>query len=249
MKTESATLMFGMVSIPVQITATISPSGEAKTRLRNLHAACSTPVEMKAWCPTCHTEAAEVVKGVKINSKQYAPVPPDQVEAAKTERDRVVTITKFIHPVAALVAYNKHYWLMPDDNPKLAEGYSLLLVGMDRTKKVGVGSMALWGKEHPVVVQPFDGGLIMSLLHVAEDEVPRPFDAPKLPANKSMVGLAVDLIEKQAGTLEMADLTSASREKRQELVESILNKVENPAPSMDLLSALRLSIGRKKVKA
>lgn len=247
MKTESATLMFGLVNIPVKITGTVRTN---ETKFRTLHAACSTPIVTKKWCPTCEVEALDTVKGVKVDSKTYRPIPDEQLEGVKGERSRIITITKFVPDnVFEFDQFYKHYHLIPDD--KITDGYTLLWAGLEKKRMIGLGSACLWGKEHPVAIVPITGGLMLSLLHPVEDRVLRPYEMPDPPKDKSMVGLAGDLIDRQAGLVTADDLTSEARAKREALVDGILNQTEalTPSPSFDILSALRLSVGKGKVKA
>lgn len=254
MKTESAEIMFGLVTIPIKLTGVAKTH---ETKFRNLHAPCSTPVQQKLWCPTCKVDAEVLVKGVKVSSKEWRPVPQGMVEATKAERSSTITITKFAPSVDAdWLVYYKHYHLIPDDHK--TDGYALLQAVLAKKEMVGIGSTTKWGKEHPAVIRPTSsGGLLLSLTYLADDVVVQPYTPPAPVKNKSMLALATELVERQAGTFSPADLTSKAREKREQLVANVLGEAEyiasfSPNAGADLMDMLKASVGMnlgKKVKA
>lgn len=249
MKTISAEIVFGLVSIPVKYTNMVDPAGE-KTGFKNLHAKCLTPVKNKVWCPTCNVEVEtiDVVKGVKAGGS-YVEVPVGELREDEPAATNMITLTKFV-PVDQIVAemYYKHYHLIPDKHP---DRYALLTAGLVKRKMVGLGSVRLVPtKERPVIIRPYGDGLEMILANMLEDLVDAPYTPPPKITNKSMVGLAGDLIDDLAGTLEPGDLSTEARTRREALVAQILD--DQPVaglPSMDLMTMLKLSVGRKKVKA
>lgn len=273
MKTiRSAVISFELVAIPVGV-ASVKSSTKEPT-FKTLHT-CGTPVEVRTakniaskketetsttgdqsivWCPGCDEEADETLRGYEYAKGQFIHFTQDELDAIKPEREATIELTKFVR-VADIrqVMVSSTYWLIPSDNPKLAEAYGLLYQSLAETKKAGFGFQALWGKEHPCVIvpnqdYPTGGVLQMLVLELNDDLIPPDFSAP-IPGREAK-RLAKQIIDSKTGEFDPSkDLVSKTRQRLEAMIAARIEGQELPAApsvvtqeaSTDLMDALKRS--------
>lgn len=193
--TSSATLSFGLVSIPVKVyTATQSKSvrfnmldGRDRSRVKQQYVNSSTgePVQRDG-----------MVKGYEYSRGQYVVFTDDELKALEQKTDHAIEIEEFI-PIERVdpLHFEKSNLLGPDKGGTKA--YRLLNEAMTLTGRVAIGRYGARGKQQLVLVRPFQRGLVLQGLHYA-DEV-RSFDdiefGDEVELKKGEVDLATQLIE------------------------------------------------------
>jgi DNA end-binding protein Ku len=153
----SATISFGLVSIPVKLyTATSSE----QVRFNMLHPETKSRVKQQ-YIDASTGEVVDrnsLVKGFEYGRDQYVVFTEDELKALETERSSSLDIVEFV-PLESvdLLQVEKTYYLGPDKGGDKA--YRLLTDSMVNTKKVAVGRWSARGKEQLVVVRPYKDGL------------------------------------------------------------------------------------------
>jgi DNA end-binding protein Ku len=190
---RNATVSFGLVSIPVRFyTATKSED----IHFHLLHETCGTRVNRKWWCPKHEkiVSSDELIRGYEISKGKYVTFTDDEMEALETDDHRAIDIVEFVDlSEVDPVFYEKSYFLGP--GPGGGKTYNLLSAAMKKQNKVGVARWVAAGKEHLVVLRPFEKGLILHTMYYA-DEV-RDFAAIEVehaPVREKEVQLAEMLI-------------------------------------------------------
>ena len=255
---RNATISFGLVSIPVRFyTATKSED----IHFNLLHESCGTRVNRKWWCPY-HEEIVssdELVRGYAISKNKYVTFSDEEIEALETDDNRALDITEFVdlHEIDP-VFYEKAYYLGPA--PGGGKTYKLLATAMKKHDKVAVARWVAAGKEHLVVVRPYEQGLVLHTMYYA-DEV-RDFSAIDIedaPVREKEVALAEMLIdeltEKKFNPLQFKD------DYRERLLDRIKAKAhgktivaeekeeEKGGEVIDIMEALRRSLEGGKAAA
>jgi DNA end-binding protein Ku len=250
---RNATISFGLVSIPVRFyTATKSED----IHFNLLHESCGTRVNRKWWCPH-HEEIVssdELIRAYAISKNKYVTFTDEEIETLETDDNRALEITEFVdlHEIDPLM-FEKAYFLGP--SPGGGKTYRLLAQAMKKQDKVAVARWVAAGKEHLVVMRPYEKGLVLHTMYYA-DEV-RDFGAIDLeegPVKDKEVALAEMLIneltEKKFDPLQFKD------EYRQRLLQRIKAKsqgktIEPEEPEeekggevIDLMEALRRSLSK-----
>jgi len=247
---SSATISFGLVSIPVKLYTTTESSGQISFNM--LHQ-CGTRVKQQYWCPTDEkvVPREEMVKGYEFAKGKYVTFTNEEIKALEAEATQMIEIREFL-PLTEVdpLHFERAYYLGPDkggDKP-----YTLLSKAMEKTGRCAIASWAARGKQYLVLVRPFQGGLILEQLHYADelrsfDEVERS-DAKVSDAELS---LAERLIEQIA--VEKFEPTKYEDAVKKRMEEVIAQKVEGqevtfveaPEPQgkiIDLMEALRASL-------
>jgi DNA end-binding protein Ku len=163
----SATISFGLVSIPVKLfTATSSEQvrfnmlhPETKSRVKQQYIDASTGEVV---------DRNELVKGYEYGKDQYVVFTDEELKSLEAERSSSLDIVEFV-PLDSvdLLQVEKSYYLGPDKGGDKA--YRLLVEAMNRTGKVAVGRWAARGKEQLVVVRPYKDGLILHQMFYANE--------------------------------------------------------------------------------
>ena len=255
----SATVSFGLVSVPVQLYA----AGESKATITFnwLHKKDGARLKQQYVCSKDgeKVERDDMIKGYEFSKGQYVTFTPDELKALEERATGAIDIVEFLPAEKVDRIYlDRTYFLGPDKGGERA--YKLLAEALETTKRVAIGQYAARGKQYLIMVRPMDGGLAMEQLRYADEirdlaEVP----IPKTEVKKPELDLAIKLID-QAATEEFQPKKYKDnvRERMQEQIERKVEGkqiTEEPeeapkAKVLDLMQALRQSLeGEKAEKA
>jgi len=247
---SSATVSFGLVSIPVKLFTTTESNGQISFNM--LHQ-CGSRLKQQYLCPKDDEVVPrdEIVKGYEFAKGQYVTFTPQELKALEAESSGLIEIREFV-PLDQVdpLYFDRAYYLGPDkggDKP-----YTLLAAAMEKTGRCALASYPARGKQYLVLLRPFQGGLVMEQLLYAEQL--RSFeDVERIDAtlSKAELELAVQLIE-QIATDEFRP-EQYTNEVKQRIEELIARKVEGeevtfaeaPEPEgkiIDLMDALKASL-------
>ena len=243
----SATVSFGLVSVPVQLFA----AGESKAAVSFnwLHKKDGARLKQQYVCSQDgeKVERSDMIKGYEFQKGQYVTFTPEELKALEERATGAIDIVEFLPSEQV----DRTYFLGPDKGGERA--YKLLAEALDKTKRVAIGQYAARGKQYLIMVRPLDGGLVMEQLRYADEirdigEVP----IPKTDVKKPELDLAIKLID-QAATEEFHP-EKYKDNVRERMLEQIERKVEGKqiveepeeAPKarvLDLMQALKQSLG------
>jgi len=248
----TATISFGLVSIPTKLYTTNETSGDISFNM--LHDADGARLRQQYVCTQCNeiVDREHTVKGYEHTKGQYVVLSGDELKALDAVATQAIALEEFVPGVAVDPLYiEKSYYLGPDKGGERA--YKLLHDAMLETGLVGVASYSARGKQYIVELRPFQEGLIMHQLRYAAEvkpwaEVPLP-DMPEL--KPAELGLAKQIIQQIAAeTWNPARYKDEVQERMRELIQ---RKVEGQeitvtpeAPTgkvIDLMEALKASLG------
>jgi DNA end-binding protein Ku len=144
-------LQLRRVRIPVRVFAATEPA--AALTFHQLHGPCQTRIQQRKWCPTCDHVVlnAEIVKGFEFETGRYVLVLDAELEAVRPPSTRVIELTQFA-PAATLdpAVIDRSYFIVAD-GPHAAEPFAVIAAAM--TDTVGVGKLAIYGREYLVAVR------------------------------------------------------------------------------------------------
>ena len=196
---SSATISFGLVSIPVKLYS----AAESKTAIsfNQIHKKDGSRVKQQLISSRTGevVPREEIVKGYEFAKNQYVLFEPEELKALEATATHTIDIVEFLTADQIERRYlDKVYYLGPDKGG--ARAYKLLGEAMRETGRVAVGKYAARGKQYLVAIRPVDNGLLMEQLHYPDElksfaEVPIE-DAAIKPAE---LKLATQLVEQAAG--------------------------------------------------
>src|SRR6266700_3512595 len=256
---STATISFGLVSIPVKLyTATQASAGVS---FNLLHEKCGSRLKQQYICPRDNEIVSrdDMVKGYEFAKDQYVTFTTEELKSLEEKATQTIEIAEFV-PADKIdpVYFDKAYYLGAEKGGEKA--YRLLSEAMRETGRSGLARYAARGKQYLVLLRPAgDGGLVMQQLLYA-DEV-RPFS--EVPMNDVEVRepelkLAKQLIDQIA--VETFEPTKYEDDVRKRIEADIKRKVAGqdiavagpepePAPIIDLMEALKASLGKGKTGA
>ena len=247
----SGTIAFGLVSIPVKLFPSASPSDAI--RFNNLHRGCGSRVKYQYYCPK-HEEVLErsqLIKGYEFAKGQYVTFEEDELRAVAERTSGGIDITEFVpQDKVDPIYYAKAYYLAPE--PGASRAYHLLAAALRRTGLSAVAKHSARGKQYLVMLRPVREGLVMQQLHYPAEIRPiADVGIDHSEVKDAELELAVQLVQQGAvKTFSPAKYTDEVRERVEAL---IAKKVEGeditaPMPStkaqvIDLMVALKESLG------
>jgi DNA end-binding protein Ku len=250
----SATLSFGLVSVPVKLFSTGESS--AAISFNWLHKKDGSRLKQQYVCSKDgqKVEKDEMVKGYEFSKGQYVIFSPEELKALEEKSTNAIEVAEFVPSKQVdRVFVEKSYFLGPDKGGERA--YRLLAEALKQTGRVAVGQYAARGKQYVVSVRPEEGGLVMEQLRYA-NEVRRIDDVPipKVDLKKPELTLAVQLVEQASSEAFRPENYEDNVRKR--VLEQIQRKVEGkeiteePAEApktqiIDLMEALKASLKGK----
>lgn len=249
----SATISFGLVSIPVKLFAATDSS--AGISFNMLHKKCHGRLKQQYICPRDNDEVvprSETVRGYEFAKDQYVIFTDEELKELQEPPTQSIDITEFVPAERVPPTYvEKTYYLGPDKGGDRA--YRLLGEAMRRTGRSALAKYAARGKQYLVLVSPVEDGLVLHQLYYA-DEV-RPFSEVPLgdgEVKETELKLAVQLIEQSAAeAFHPENYVDEVKQRTEEIIqrkiqgqEVALSSNEPPrAQIIDLMEALKASLG------
>jgi DNA end-binding protein Ku len=245
-------LKVSLVNIPVRV----FPATESAASLsfNQLHAECQTRIQQKRWCPKCDREVAlsEVVKGYEFAKGRYVVMEEEDFAKVSTPSTRVINLEQFTDESAVDPMYvDRAYYLAPDGQVA-GDAYAVMREGMKG--KVGIGKVALYGREYLVAIKVQQHGLIMYTLHHAAeirtiDQIEELATVPRT-VKPQELKLARQVVEMFEGELNLKDYKDEYKEELRKIIDArvageeyVAAEVEEaPTNVVDLMAALRKSL-------
>ncbi|HVF92757.1 MAG TPA: Ku protein [Sphingomonas sp.] len=199
-------IRLALVSIPVEIYSA-TKSG-ASISFKQIHEPTGKPIHYeKVVTGIGAVDTDEIMKGYEIEKGEFVLLEQDEIDAVKLESKKTLELTQFVdaHEIDVLY-YEKPYFVVPADD-LAEEAFIVLREALKRTKKVGLGQLALRGREYVVSLKPCGRGLVLETLRYA-DEVNKaqsyfreiPDDVP----DADLLDLAEALIQKKSAAFDPA---------------------------------------------
>jgi DNA end-binding protein Ku len=255
-------LRVSLVNIPIKVFPATESS--ASISFNQLHNVCQTRIQQKRWCPTCKEEVAntDIVKGYEFEKGRWVVVTDEDIDKVRPTSSRIIDLVQFDEQAALDPMYvDRTYYLAPDGQVA-ADAFAVMREGMKG--KLGVGKLALYGREYLVAVKPHDKGLVMYTLHHAAEirgmEGIEELKAIPEKVRPQEVQLAKQVIGTFEKKLDLSDYRDEYREGLQKIIDAKVagEEVAEPAAEMppnvvNLMDALRKSLdnasGQKKKSA
>ena len=244
-------LKISLVNIPIKVFPATESSGSIS--FNQLHGECRTRIQQKRWCPHCEREVqnSELVKGYEFAKGQYVVLTEEDIDKVRPESTRVIDLVQFADENAIDPMYvDRAYYLAPDGGVA-ADAFAVMRDGM--AGKVGIGKLALYGREYLVAVKPQGRGIVMYTLHHAAEirGIEQVDELNSVPASvrPEEIKLAQQVIATFEGPLDLASYTDEYRAGLQRIIDAkiagqevVAPTVEAPPKVVNLMDALRKSL-------
>ncbi|MFC7498233.1 Ku protein [Enterovirga sp. GCM10030262] len=249
-------IRLALVSIPVEIYSA-TKSG-ATIAFNQIHEPTGKRIKYEKVVPGVGpVDPDEIVKGYQYEKGSYVLLDESELEAVKLESKKTLELTQFVdaHEIDPLY-YEKPYYVVPADD-LAEEAFVVLREALRDTKKVGLGQLAMRGKEYIISLKPCGRGILMETLRYA-DEVNKAQgyfrDIGDVKPDPELLELAETLIDKKTAKFDPSKFHDRYIDALHELIEkkrkskgAKIEAEDEPAPSrgsnvVDLMAALKKSI-------
>ena len=250
--TWKGALKVSLVNIPIRV----FPATESAASLsfNQLHAECQTRIQQKRWCPKCEREVplTEVVKGYEFAKGRYVVMEEEDFAKVSVPSTRVISLEQFTDETAIDPMYVDRAYFLAPDGQVAADAYAVMREGM--RGKVGIGKVALYGREYLVAIKPQQHGLVMYTLHHAAeirtiDQIEELETVPRT-VKPTELKLAKQVVDMFDGELNLKDYKDEYKEELRKIIDAriageeyVAAEVEEaPSNVVDLMAALRKSL-------
>jgi len=214
-------IRLALVSIPVEIYPA-TKSGAAVS-FKQIHEPSGKPIHYeKVVTGIGPVDRDEIMKGYEVDKGEFVLLDQEEIDAVKLESKKTLELTQFVDASDIdVVYYEKPYFVVPADD-LAEEAFIVLREALRRSKKVGLGQLALRGREYVVSLKPCGRGMVLETLRYG-DEVHRaqsyfreiPDDKP----DDELLDLAEALIGKRTGAFDPAAFKDRYVDALHELIE------------------------------
>jgi DNA end-binding protein Ku len=202
-------------------------------------------------------EAEDIKKGYQYEKGEYVLLEDEELDAVKLETKKTLDLVQFVDEgEIPPLYYDSPYFVAPAD--ELAEdAFRVVRDAMRKAKKVGLGQLALRGKEYLVAIKPCGKGMLLETLHY-EEEIKKSdsffSEIPAKSADDDLLEVAAALIEKKTDKFDPKIFKDHYQAALRELIQRKLKakgrkiEVEDEKPAkqtgnvIDLMAALKKSL-------
>lgn len=202
-------------------------------------------------------DVEDIVKGFQYAKDEYVLLDEKEIEGLKLESKKTLELTQFV-PLEDIdmIYFEKPYYVVPAD--ELAEeAFIVLREALRQSRKVGLGQLAMRGREYVVSIKACGKGLVMETLRYADEVVKAASYFRDIGSDKpdaDLLDLATTLIEKKSGKFDAGEFHDRYVDALKDLIErkkkgktlNIEDDDERPARGgnvVDLMAALKKSLG------
>ena len=251
-------LRLSLVSIAVELYS--ATKANAKPSFRQIHEPSGKPIHYEKVVEGIGpVDKDEIMKGFEYQKDDYVLLTDEEIDAVKLETRKTLELSQFVSSNEIDPLYfDKPYYMVPSD--ELAEdAFIVIRDALRKSDKVGLGQLALRGKEYLVAVKPAGRGLLLETLHY-QDELRKadPYfaDIPTKKADADLLEVATALIDKKTDKFDAKAFKDHYQAALRELIARKLKSkgrkitaVDEPRESapgksnvIDLMAALKSSL-------
>ena len=247
-------LRLALVSCPIALYSARHDRGAVRFHMINPET--GNRIRMVTQDAETHQELrrGDLVKGYEFKKDHYLIVTDEDLDGVKVESSATLTVEKFVDADSIdPIFYDASYYAAPDGKGA-DDVYAVLREAIRITGKVALTRVVISQRERTVAIRPMDGGLVVHTLNEERDlnsANPLFEDVQTAKVDPEMVKLAVQLVERQAGRYDPADLEDRYETRLRAMLDAKLKGEgmtveEEPAyvesNVIDLMAALKKSL-------
>jgi DNA end-binding protein Ku len=196
----------------------------------------------------------QIVKGYEYERGRYVTIDDDELKSLQIESSKIIDLERFVGRDEVDPVYlDTPYYVYPDGE-LAAETFRVIGEAMEHKNKVGLGRVTMSGRERLVLVEPRDGGLVMSTVRSADEVRPAEFGPPaKGEIDPDMVGIAETIIDRRSGEFDPTSFRDRYQDALRELVAQKTKgqgvaprEVAEPPKVINLMDALKRSLAQEE---
>lgn len=249
-------IQFSLVTIPVRIYNAIDASETISFNLLTKDGHNPVGYEKKDKVTGQTLKNEDIVKGYQYEPGQFVIIEQEDFEKVKLKSEKVIEIQGFVDASEVpATLFEAPYYIGPDGDVA-AKTYGLLSETLKQSNMLGVGKVVLRDREVPLLLAPYDKGIVMYRLRYPHEvrninEVPM---LAQVKADKDQLKLAKTLVDSM--TVRFADIEMKDQytEALKEIIDAkvagrdVVMVAEEAPEVVDIMTALKASIDAAKKK-
>jgi Ku protein len=196
-------------------------------------------------------------KGYELSKGRYVEIDEDELNAVKLESTHTIEIDDFVPAEEIDQRYlDKPYYIVPNGKAG-ADAFVVIRDAMKQKDKVALARVVLANREHVIALKPLGKGLLGTTLrypYELRDEDDYFGDIPNPKVSKDMVDLAAHILDTKASKFDPHKFKNKYENALKALVRrkaagktiEVPEEKEEESNVIDLMNALKRSLGRKK---
>ena len=248
-------ISFGLVNIPVGLYSATKSARDIKFHL--LRDSDHSRIRYKRVAEADEKEVSweHIVKGYEYEKGEYAVLTDEDFQQVEIKSNQVVDIREFVNLEDIDPRFfDEPYFLEPEKGGDKA--YSLLRQALEESGKVGIAKVVIRPpREHLAAVKPLNGGLMLELMHFADElRDPAELNIPTPATGRKELDMALTLIKSMSGKWQPQAYHDEYREALMRLIDEKIKaggkpvrgakapREKAPGKIVDLVSILQESI-------
>jgi DNA end-binding protein Ku len=245
-------IKLALVSCPIALWPATSPSERIafrqinkktgnRIRYQSVDEGTREPVELR-----------DKGKGYEVEKDQYIMVDEQELKSIQIESAKTIEIDSFVPRAEIDERYlDSPYYIAPSDKVG-AEAFAVIREAMRDKKMVALARVVLSSREHVIMLQPWDNGMLgITLRYPYELRRPEEYfhDIPDVKIKPDVRGLAEHIVQSKAASFDPDRFVDRYEQAVIELLEqnrkgmpNIVRPVSAPSSTLDLMAALKRSL-------
>ena len=243
----------GLVTVPVEL---YSATQNHRVHFRQFERGTSDRIRYQRVNERTGKEVAyqDIVQGYELDDGDYVLIEQDELAKVAPGRSRTIDIDAFVRlDEIDPVYFQKSYWLAPAKQ-EFEHAYGLLFAAMEKTRRVGIASFVMRGREYVAGIRAARDILVLDTLLFADDVREPSAELEELPTSGKKRGrefdMAVQLVESMSEQWRPADYRDTYTERVRKMVEDKKagrkvtpeSEPAEPTKVVDLFDALSRSV-------
>lgn len=238
---------FGFVYIPITLSSTVKSNDIGFNMIDKKTMSRVKYIKTCVDCADRIVKQEDIVKGYEYEDGKYVIFNDDDFEKLKSEKDKNITIEKFvdIKDIDPLY-FDKPYYITPVGGEK---AYKVLMTAMEQEGKAAIAKTVLGTKDTLIAIRAKEGELLLNTLFFEEDIQNSPTKDLTDEISDKELNLAKLLIENMYGEFNPKEYRDEYREKIQKAIEEkisgkeiVATKENTHSEAASLMEALELSL-------
>jgi DNA end-binding protein Ku len=250
-------IQFSLVTIPVRIYNAIDTGQTISFNLLSKEGHNPVTYEKKDKVTGQVLKTEDIVKGYQYESGQYVIVDQQDLDKVKLKSEKVIEIQGFVDSAEVQATlYEAPYFIGPDGDIA-TKTYGLLCETLKESGKIGVGKVVLRDRETPLLIAPYEKGLMMYRLRYPNEvkkmsEVPQLIDVKQ--PDKEQLKLAKTLVDSMTISFDKIEMKDHYYDAVKAIIDAkiegkeIVTRIEEEPQVVDIMTALKASIEQAKKK-
>lgn len=249
-------IQFSLVTIPVRIYNAIDSTETISFNLLSKDGHNPVGYEKKDKVTGKTLKNDDIVKGYQYEPGQFVIIEEEDFAKVKLKSEKVIEIQGFVNAEEVpATLFEAPYYIGPDGDVA-AKTYGLLSETLKQSSMLGVGKVVLRDREIPLLLAPYDKGIVMYRLrypHEVRDinEVPM---LAQVKADKDQLKLAKTLVDSMTVKFTDIEMKDHYNEALKEIIDAkvagreVVMVAEEAPEVVDIMTALKASIDAAKKK-